>query len=264
MYYFCNIKMEKIVLVHPSLSYMSYPSSWTSRSCKMAALMLSLLIVTSCGNSPSQTEHASTTTESSSVERTNSVQTDMSARDQRRLILFFGDSLTAGYGLDEDESFPSLIQDRIDSLGLPYQVINAGLSGETTAGGKNRIGWVLNQEPAIFILELGANDMLRGLDLNETSKNLEAIIETVQSEYPDTKLVIAGMQAPPNMGKDYTSEFAKIFSELAIKYEAALIPFLLKDVAGIESLNLGDGKHPNASGQKIVMENVWSIISPLL
>ena len=174
--------------------------------------------------------------------------------------MFFGDSLTAGYGLDEEDSFPSLIQNRIDSLGRPYEVINAGLSGETSAGGKGRIDWVLNKPVDIFVLELGANDMLRGLDLNETDKNLRAILDVVKVKSPDAKLVIAGMEAPPNMGDDYTSKFRGLFSSIANEYNAALIPFLLDGVAGIAELNLGDGKHPNPQGQKIVTENVWRII----
>jgi acyl-CoA thioesterase-1 len=156
----------------------------------------------------------------------------------KKTILFFGNSLTAGYGLDEEQSFPALIQQRIDSLGLAYLVVNAGLSGETTSGGLNRIEWVLKQKVDIFVLELGANDVLRGLDLKATESNLKAILDKVKSKYPDVKLMLAGMQAPPNMGNDYTRQFAAIFPRLAKQYNAALIPFLLKDVAAIPSLNL--------------------------
>lgn len=183
---------------------------------------------------------------------------------KRRKILFFGDSLTAGYGLDEEESFPSLIQNRIDSLGLQYEVINAGLSGETSAGGKGRINWVLNQPIDVFILELGANDVLRGLDLVETNKNLRAILDEVQKSNPAAELIIAGMEAPPNMGNTYTSDFRTIFASIAKEYDAGLIPFLLEGVAGIPKLNLGDAKHPNAIGQKIVRDNVWRILSSYL
>lgn len=179
-------------------------------------------------------------------------------------ILFFGNSLTAGYGLDEEQSFPALVQKRIDSLGLHYTVVNAGLSGETTSGGKNRIDWVLKQKVDVFVLELGANDVLRGLDLKETESNLKAILDKVKQTYPDAKLVIAGMNAPPNMGNDYTRRFAAIFPKLAKEYNALLIPFLLEGVAARPELNLTDGKHPNAEGQKLVRDNVWKVIGPLL
>ena len=181
-----------------------------------------------------------------------------------KTILFFGNSLTAGFGLDEEESFPSLVQKRIDSLGLDYRVINGGLSGETSAGGKGRIDWVLRQPVDIFVLELGANDMLRGLELGATKDNLQDILLSVKGKYPSAKLIIAGMEAPPNMGKEYTDRFRSIFQELATEFEAGLIPFLLDGVAGRPELSIGDDKHPNAEGQKIVMENVWEILENYL
>jgi acyl-CoA thioesterase I len=179
-------------------------------------------------------------------------------------ILFFGNSLTAGYGLDENESFPALIQQRLDSLGLNYVAVNAGLSGETTSGGKNRIDWVLKQKVDIFVLELGANDVLRGLDLKETEANLRTILDKVKASNPDVRLILAGMQAPPNMGNDYTKRFAAIYPKLAKEYKALLIPFLLENVATISELNLEDGKHPNAKGQYVVRENVWKVLKQVL
>ncbi len=179
-------------------------------------------------------------------------------------ILFFGNSLTAGYGLDENESFPALIQQRLDSLGLKYVSVNAGLSGETTSGGKNRIDWVLKQKVDVFVLELGANDVLRGLDLKETETNLRAILDKVKTSNPEVKLILAGMQAPPNMGNDYTKRFAAIYPKLAKEYGASLIPFLLETVATIPELNLEDGKHPNAKGQYLVRENVWKVLKEVL
>ncbi|MBK8547768.1 MAG: arylesterase [Saprospiraceae bacterium] len=179
-------------------------------------------------------------------------------------ILFFGNSLTAGYGLDENESFPALIQQRLDSLGLNYVAVNAGLSGETTSGGKNRIDWVLKQKVDVFVLELGANDVLRGLDLKETEANLRAILDKVKASNPDVILVLAGMQAPPNMGNDYTKRFAGIYPKLAKEYQALLIPFLLENVATIPELNLEDGEHPNAKGQYLVRENVWKVLKEVL
>lgn len=185
-------------------------------------------------------------------------------KSAEKIILFFGNSLTAGYGLEKEESFPSLVQDRIDSLGLDYTVVNGGLSGETTSGGKERISWVLNTPVDIFVLELGANDMLRGLNLEETRNNLETIIQAVLDKNPETKIIIAGMTAPPNMGQDYVDKFTNIFPDLAQKYSAGLIPFLLEGVAGNPELILEDGKHPNAKGQKIVVENVWKELKDYL
>ncbi len=184
--------------------------------------------------------------------------------EDTKTILFFGNSLTAGYGLDISEAFPALIQERIDSLGLPYTVVNAGLSGETTASGSSRVEWVLRDPVDIFVLELGGNDGLRGISTEETRKNLIEIIEKVRGTNPDVKIILAGMQIPPNMGEEYTSRFKVIFPELAEQKNTALIPFLLKNVGGIPDLNLPDGIHPTAEGHKIVAENIWEVLQPLL
>ena len=181
-----------------------------------------------------------------------------------KTILFFGNSLTAGYGLDAEESFPALIQDRLDSLGLNYAAINSGVSGETTSGGLNRLNWVLNQKVDVFVLELGANDGLRGIPLRETRENLQSIIDLVREKNPDTEIILAGMQIPPNMGQAYTSEFKKIYPDLAEENEVRLIPFILDGVAGIPDLNLPDGIHPTAEGQKIVRENIWKVLKDVL
>lgn len=186
-------------------------------------------------------------------------------QDSKKRIVFFGDSLTAGYGLDDvEDAFPGIIQKSLDSLNLSYSVVNSGVSGETTAGGRSRIDWVLNQEPNIFVLELGANDGLRGVPLSETKVNLQMIIDAVKKKYPKTKIVLAGMQIPPNMGQDYTSEFRQIFPDLATKNDLALIPFLLENVGGIPELNQADGIHPTEEGHKIVAKNVWPVLKPLL
>jgi acyl-CoA thioesterase-1 len=172
-------------------------------------------------------------------------------------ILFFGTSLTAGLGLDPSEAYPALIQNRIDSLKLPYKVINAGLSGETSAAGKARIDWLLKQPVHVFVLELGANDGLRGIQVDETTKNLQFIIDKVKAKYPDVKMVMAGMQVPPNMGNPYASDFKNMFPALAEKNNMVLIPFLLDKVGGVPKLNQADGIHPTAEGDKILAENVW-------
>jgi acyl-CoA thioesterase-1 len=179
-------------------------------------------------------------------------------------ILFFGDSLTAGLGLDPNQAFPGVIQKRLDSLGYPYTVVNAGLSGETTASGKNRLDWVLRQEPAVFVLELGANDGLRGIPLSETRANLAEIITRVREKYPDVRIVLAGMQLPPNMGPEYTTEFRRIFPELAEEHQLELIPFLLLGVGGDPKLNQADGIHPTEEGHRILADNVWEVLGPLL
>ena len=181
-----------------------------------------------------------------------------------KIILFFGDSLTAGYGLELEEAFPALVQKRLDSLDFKYTVINSGLSGETTSGGRNRLNWVLKQKVDVFVLELGANDGLRGIPLVETRKNLQSIINLVKEKNKDTQIVLAGMQIPPNMGPEYTTEFRKIFPELATENEIALIPFLLEGVAGIPNLNLEDGIHPNTEGHQIVLENVWAVLETVV
>lgn len=182
-----------------------------------------------------------------------------------KTILFFGNSLSAGYGLTPAEAFPALIQHKIDSMNLPYKVINGGVSGETTAGGNQRIDFVLKQQPVdIFVLELGGNDGLRGMPLSETKKNLQAIIDKVKAKYPNAKLVLAGMQIPPNMGADYASGFKEIYPALAQKNNMTLIPFLLEGVGGEVTLNQQDGIHPTAEGHEIVAENVWRELKGIL
>ncbi|MEM9671389.1 MAG: arylesterase [Cyclobacteriaceae bacterium] len=181
------------------------------------------------------------------------------------VILFFGNSLTAGYGLDPSEAFSSVIERKLDSLGLSYQVVNAGLSGETTASGNTRLDWVLERQAVdVFVLELGANDGLRGISTEETRKNLNTMIDKVQEMYPKAQIILSGMMVPPNMGPDYATEFQKIFPEVAENQDVALIPFLLEDVAGEPELNLPDGIHPTAEGHLIVADNVWEILYPLL
>jgi acyl-CoA thioesterase-1 len=182
----------------------------------------------------------------------------------QKTIVFFGNSLTAGYGVGADEAFPALIQKRIDSLHLPYKTVNAGISGETSADGRNRIGWVLRIHVDIFILELGGNDGLRGIPLSGTTANLQAIIDSVKIKYPAATIVIAGMQMPPSMGSTYTTSFKALFPRLASENKTALIPFLLQNVGGIPSLNQHDGIHPTARGHQIVADNVWRILKPLL
>jgi acyl-CoA thioesterase-1 len=194
-----------------------------------------------------------------------SAKTDTTAKGDAsstvKTILFFGDSLTAGYGLDDpSEAFPGVIAKRVDSLKLPYKVVNAGVSGETTAGGNSRIDWILKQKIDVFILELGANDGLRGISPTETTKNLQSIVDKVKAKYPNAKLVLLGMQVPPNMGPDYVNKFKAVFPAIATKNKMALVPFLLQGVGGHPDLNQPDGIHPTEKGAKIVAENVWTVL----
>ncbi|OOG75238.1 arylesterase [Algoriphagus sp. A40] len=216
------------------------------------SLFTFLVLVSSCGSSSDQKQ--------TEVAGSDTVQ----VASNEKTILFFGNSLTAGYGIDQDDAFAGLTQDRIDSLGMDFRVINGGLSGETTAGGLSRLDWFLEDEPYIFILELGGNDGLRGIQLSETKSNLLAIIDKVRSKYPDTKIILAGMQIPPNMGLEYTDEFKAIYPDVAAEKNVTLIPFLLEGVAGNPELNLPDGIHPTEEGHKIVMETVWPFIKKLI
>jgi acyl-CoA thioesterase-1 len=179
---------------------------------------------------------------------------------KKKTILFFGNSLTAGYGVDPSEAYPALIQHKIDSLHLNYKVINAGVSGETTADGNSRIDWILKQPVDIFVLELGGNDGLRGIPLSVTEKNLQSIIDKVKTKYPDVKIILEGIQIPPNMGPAYTSKFKEIYPRLASANNIELLPFLLKGVGGDPKLNQRDGIHPTAEGHKILAENVWEVL----
>ena len=180
------------------------------------------------------------------------------------MVLFLGTSLTAGYGVGADHAFPAIIQQKLDSAGYRLRVVNAGISGETSAGGLRRIDWSLQQRVRVLVLELGTNDGLRGLSIAAMRDNLGAIIERTLERYPDAAIVIAGMQAPPNLGSAYTTEFRGVFRELARKHDAALITFLLDGVAAVPELNQDDGMHPNVAGQQRVAENVWKVLLPVI
>lgn len=214
-------------------------------------------VLLSCGEKQTKTTD-------SQAESKNAVSSE-AVESSTKTILCFGDSITAGYGLDDsNDAFPAVLQSKIDSLGLDYTVINSGLSGETTAGGRNRLSWIMNQPIDIFLLELGGNDGLRGISLTETRSNLQAIIDMMQKESPDTKIILAGMELPPNMGQDYTIEFRGLFADIAKQNNLAFIPFILKDVGGITELNQNDGIHPTVEGHKIVAQTVWEVLKPML
>ncbi len=186
------------------------------------------------------------------------------APDTKKRVLFFGNSITAGLGVDPEQAFPALIGQKIDSAKLNYEAINAGLSGETTAGGRSRVGWVLRQPVAVFVLELGGNDGLRGLPLAATRENLQGIIDTVRRRSPGAQIVLAGMQIPPNLGQSYAADFKKLYQETADRNHLVLIPFLLAGVGGDPKLNQKDGIHPTPAGHRIVARTVWGVLQPLL
>ena len=190
----------------------------------------------------------------SSVTKNNSNQT----------ILFFGDSITAGNGIAKEDAFPALIQQKIDSLNWNFEVINGGLSGETSAGGLRRIDWLMQNEIDVMVLELGGNDGLRGINPDDTKRNLQAIIQKARQKNPGIHIMLAGMQVPPNLGEQYVSSFRQIYPTVAEQENVELIPFILKDVGGVDSLNQEDGIHPKEEGHKIIAETVWSQLKPLL
>jgi acyl-CoA thioesterase I len=186
------------------------------------------------------------------------------AASEPKRIVILGDSLAAGYGLDTEDAFPALIQEKIQRAGLNYAVVNAGVSGDTTAGGLRRIAWLLRQPLDILILELGGNDGLRGISPEQTEKNLRAILNKVREKYPSAHIILAGMQMPANMGPEYVAKFREIFTRVAKEEKTALIPFLLEGVGGKAELNQSDRIHPTAEGHRIVAENVWKTLKPLL
>ena len=184
--------------------------------------------------------------------------------DARPVVLCFGTSLTAGAGLALEEAYPALLQRKVDSAGLGFRVVNAGVSGETAAAGLRRIDWLLQQPVAVLLLELGANDALRGQDLADAKRNLQEIVDRTRARFPGVRVVVAGMEAPPNLGRRYTREFRDLFVELARENRAVLIPFLLEGVAGHADLNQADGIHPTAAGERIVADRVWTTLEPVL
>lgn len=182
----------------------------------------------------------------------------------RKTVVVLGDSLAAGYGVDPAQAYPALLQEKINAAGLPFTIVDAGVSGDTTADGLGRVDWLLQRKMDVLIVELGGNDGLRGIPTATIQANLQAIIDHARKKYPEIKIVIAGMKMPGNLGPDYVDAFAKVFPEIAGKNRAALVPFLLEGVGGEASLNQPDGIHPTPEGHKIVAENVWKVLKPIL
>lgn len=229
---------------------------------KVTFSLLASLALTACTAPPSSTPAA----ESSGADSTLVVTSESRVPSETGpRVVFLGTSLTAGLGLEgPDESYVARLDAIGDSVGLPFQAVNAGVSGETSAGGLRRLDWVLREPVDVLVLELGANDGLRGQDVNALEHNLAGIIERTRARYPDVDVLLAGMEAPPNLGDRYTSAFRQVFVDVADDENAILIPFLLAGVAGVEDLNQSDRIHPTAEGHRLVAENVWPYLEPLL
>jgi len=229
----------------------------TSRVRAFLILFLSCLLAAACG--PSDTQRTAPAPGSTDPDGEGSIP-----RDARPAVVFLGTSLTAGLGITSDEAFPALIQERIDAAGLQLRVVNAGVSGDTSAGGLRRIDWLLREPVYMLVLELGANDMLRGQDVPAMRANLQAILARTREGHPQARLVVAGMQSAPNLGDLYARAFAESFESVARENGATLIPFLLDGVAAEADLNQPDGIHPTAEGHRMIAERIWPVLEPLL
>jgi acyl-CoA thioesterase-1 len=236
-----------------------------SRRLRAVLCVACLVAVNGCGGSDDSREKAARPTAPQVTPSTGSAGLEAAAPVRRAnlpRIVALGDSLTAGLGLAQDEAYPALLQKRLDAAGLPYQVVNAGVSGDTSAGGLSRLDWALDGDVRILIVALGGNDALRGLPAEELRRNLTTIIERAQARQID--VVLAGMEAPPNFGRAYIAAFHQVYPDLARQYHVAFVPFLLQNVAGIESLNQRDGIHPTADGARLVADNIWKVLKPML
>ena len=230
----------------------------------MTGAVLAGTLTMACGGNGAARDTASTTKPANPPESPAVTDVARATGDGRRTILFLGTSLTAGLGLDPDSAYPQQIQRKIDASNLPYQVANAGVSGETSAGLLRRLDWVLRQPAAVIVVETGANDGLRGLPVSATRASIASVLSRIRREQPTATILLVQMEAPPNLGQEYTSEFHAMFAELAREHGATLMPFLLLGVAGETRLNQGDGIHPNNDGERIVADNVWRALEPLL
>lgn len=251
----------------------------TSLACGLAtAIALSLGVALGCGGAddPGSGRRGQASAEATPADVARSGDQDgrdarpapaepASRRDDRRpTIVFLGTSLTAGYGLPEEEAFPARIQSRIEARGLDYRVVNAGVSGDTSAGGLRRLDWLLRLPIAVLVVELGANDMLRGQSVEALRENLDAILERTRDAHPEARFLIAGMRAAPNLGPRYAKSFDAVYSALAERWDAALVPFLLEGVAAVRRLNQADGIHPTAEGHALIADRIWERLAPLL
>ncbi len=238
-------------------------------------MLLALMYAAACGRDRATPDHERTaapaapagTATASPAEATAPAPDSLrraAPGDRRRVVVFLGNSLTAGLGVSPDSAFPAVVQGMIDSAGLAFRVVNAGVSGATTADGLQQADWLLRQPVDVLVLELGGNDALRGLPVEAMERNLRGIVERFRARHPGLPVVVAGMEAPPNLGPTYTAAFREAFRNVARAEHADLIPFLLQDVGGIASLNQPDRIHPTGRGHAIVARNVWRVLGPLL
>lgn len=233
---------------------------------------LAIVLLVSCGGGGARDGQAAGTRGRDGEPRSDSAASRASSDSAHtqhptpytHVVVFLGTSLTAGLGLDPDEAYPALIERRLERLRLPWQAVNAGVSGETSAGALRRLDAVLQSPVAILVVETGANDGLRGLELDSTRANLEAIVRRARAARPGLRIVLAGMEVPPNLGPRYAAGFRALFPALAAREGLPLIPFLLQGVGGVDSLNQADGIHPNVAGARIVADNVWRVLEPLV
>lgn len=232
-------------------------------------VLIGVLLVSGCGASERDEKGGEAKEQTMIESEANAVEEKTQSEfpeseDDRYRVVFLGNSITAGFGVDEEAAFPFLIQTRVDEQELPFRIVNAGLSGDTSSGGLSRIEWLLRNRVDVLVLELGGNDGLRGIDLTLTRSNLEGILDKILEKYPECELIVAGMMVPPNLGHEYTRTFREIFPQLARKFNAELIPFILEGVGGVPELNQPDGIHPTAEGHVIVAETVWKYLEPVL
>ena len=228
------------------------------RSTQRTWFLLMLFLMVSCSGQAQKAEPIVAQDSTSAAEK------EAAAEASKKVMLIFGDSITAGYGLEQEQAFPALLQTKIDSVQAPWKVINGGLSGETTAAGLRRLEWTLQQPVDLLLIELGGNDALRGVSVSEMRSNLDKMIQMTKSKYPDAMIVLAGMKVPPNLGAQYGKEFEAVYAQLAKKHGITLIPFILEGVGGNENLNQADQIHPTAEGHRIIAKTVWEVIEPLL
>ena len=228
------------------------------RSTQRTWFLLMLFLMVSCSGQAQKAEPIVAQDSTSAAEK------EAAAEASKKVMLIFGDSITAGYGLEQEQAFPALLQTKIDSVQAPWKVINGGLSGETTAAGLRRLEWTLQQPVDLLLIELGGNDALRGVSVSEMRSNLDKMIQMTKSKYPDAMIVLAGMKVPPNLGAQYGKEFEAVYAQLAKKHGITLIPLILEGVGGNEDLNQADQIHPTAEGHRIIAKTVWEVIEPLL
>ena len=228
----------------------------------LAFIVAAVVTVAACGSRPEPERPATTpaATAPRPAASTGTLDASVPASTKPRIVAL-GDSLTAGLGLASEQAYPALLQRRLNDAGLDYEVVNAGVSGDTSAGGLERLGWALQGNVKILIVALGGNDALRGLSSDALQANLSKIIERAQARH--IRVILAGMEAPPNYGRDYIVAFHKVYPAVAAKYHVAFVPFLLQHVAGLADLNQADGIHPTAAGARIVADNVWAVLRPL-